>query len=148
MPDLLYAEIVQGRDIRIESVLTFEFHAQTVKANTVPTTEIVQPSLTRTYGQIRDSIVRVLPNPSPKPAKIHSSGRVLFSTQTREMELQCQAFQLLNIVLISDQLKILQANVNKSSIISQSIFNDPQLIKFSFFLLSEPWSRVSGDVPY
>lgn len=49
---------------------------------------------------------------------------------------------------MSNQLQILQANVNKSSNVSQSLFNDPQLSMYSFIALTEPWSRLSGDIPY
>lgn len=49
---------------------------------------------------------------------------------------------------MSNQLQILQANVNKSSNISQSLFNDPQLSTYSVILLTEPWSRLSGNIPY
>lgn len=47
-----------------------------------------------------------------------------------------------------DQLQILQANVNKSSNVCHSLFNDPKLAEYMFFLISEPWARLDGDHPY
>lgn len=64
-----------------------------------------------------------------------------------------QAYQRLSFkpkcrLFMIDQLQILQANVNKSSNVCHSLFNDPKLAEYTFLLISEPWARLDGDHPY
>lgn len=59
--------------------------------------------------------------------------------------------QMSNIIVISNDLSIIQANVNKSQIVSNSLLNDPELEKCAFLLLTEPWSHMAEEsysVPY
>ena len=45
-------------------------------------------------------------------------------------------------------LRILSANVMKSSEVCQSLLNDEKLKDFSFLLLSEPWANIRANSPH
>ncbi len=47
-----------------------------------------------------------------------------------------------------DQLQIFQANVNKSSNVCPSYFNNPKLAEYTFFLICKPWARLGRDHLY
>lgn len=47
--------------------------------------------------------------------------------------------------MISNDLSIVQANVNKSQNVSNSLLNDPKLEKCAFLLLTEPWSHTAEE---
>lgn len=125
-----YVEIVPVQVVHIESVQILSRSAQTAKSNIAQTITGVlffhikmrtDCLLPRT---IYEALIRF---PCPKP------------------------HQMSNIIVISNDLSIIQANVNKSQIVSNSLLNDPELEKCAFLLLTEPWSHMAEEsysVPY
>lgn len=54
-------------------------------------------------------------------------------------------WNLNGLLIMSRDLKILEANVNKAPMVMQSLFNDDEFSDFSLFLLSEPHCFLSND---
>lgn len=52
------------------------------------------------------------------------------------------------IPMICLDFKILQANRRKSKDVSQSLFNDDILQSYSAILITKPWAKLNGQIPY
>lgn len=50
--------------------------------------------------------------------------------------------------MIYPDFKILQANLRKSKDVSQSLFNDDALQSYSAILITKPWAKLNGQIPY
>lgn len=53
--------------------------------------------------------------------------------------------QMSDTTVISNDLNIVQANVNKSQNVSNSLLNDSELENCAFLLLTEPWSYMAKE---
>lgn len=55
----------------------------------------------------------------------------------------------LNLILMNcNEFKILRANLRKSKDISQSLLNDNTLESYSAILITEPWAKLNGSIPF